>query len=200
MHIQFADYGYDENEIDGNSNPNGPKFEDFLGCYSNSSEHQNKEINMNMPPPKLNSNDIIISNTNDDHQELRNNNFQMFQPYDYSLVTTMMPSQAAFGSGVSGFRTWLPQVDKPAAESSSGGDRFDLDTLSLTVYGGAQPGDGRKRAMAKGGAGKEPAARKSIDTFGQRTSQFRGVTRSFPFLLVLFTVSSYLTFSTITGS
>ncbi|GFP90586.1 ap2-like ethylene-responsive transcription factor ail1 [Phtheirospermum japonicum] len=38
--------------------------------------------------------------------------------------------------------------------------------------------DLRKRAAAaKSGEAKEPVPRKSIDTFGQRTSQFRGVTR-----------------------
>lgn len=35
---------------------------------------------------------------------------------------------------------------------------------------------GKKRGTGKGGQ-KQPVHRKSIDTFGQRTSQYRGVTR-----------------------
>ena len=42
--------------------------------------------------------------------------------------------------------------------------------------GGGEQGVGRKRGSGKGGQ-KQPVHRKSIDTFGQRTSQYRGVTR-----------------------
>ncbi|GAU32106.1 hypothetical protein TSUD_358130 [Trifolium subterraneum] len=37
--------------------------------------------------------------------------------------------------------------------------------------------DPRKRSLSKSNAAREPVPRKSIDTFGQRTSQYRGVTR-----------------------
>jgi AP2-like factor (ANT lineage) len=37
--------------------------------------------------------------------------------------------------------------------------------------------DPRKRSLTKSNAPREPVPRKSIDTFGQRTSQYRGVTR-----------------------
>ncbi|KAG2553616.1 AP2-like ethylene-responsive transcription factor CRL5 [Panicum virgatum] len=42
--------------------------------------------------------------------------------------------------------------------------------------GGGEQGVGRKRGSGKGGQ-KQPVHRKSIDTFGQRTSRYRGVTR-----------------------
>ncbi|KAL5059485.1 hypothetical protein RYX36_031090 [Vicia faba] len=37
--------------------------------------------------------------------------------------------------------------------------------------------DPRKRSLSKSSSAREPIPRKSIDTFGQRTSQYRGVTR-----------------------
>lgn len=42
--------------------------------------------------------------------------------------------------------------------------------------GGGEQCVGRKRGTGKGGQ-KQPVHRKSIDTFGQRTSRYRGVTR-----------------------
>ena len=70
----------------------------------------------------------------------------------------------------------------------------ELQSLSLSMSPGSQsscvtapsqispsgndsvPMDGKKRGPAKLGQ-KQPVHRKSIDTFGQRTSQYRGVTR-----------------------
>ncbi|KAL5060395.1 hypothetical protein RYX36_031999 [Vicia faba] len=37
--------------------------------------------------------------------------------------------------------------------------------------------DPRKRSLSKSSSAREPIPRKSIDTFGQRASQYRGVTR-----------------------
>ncbi|RWW29323.1 hypothetical protein GW17_00006152 [Ensete ventricosum] len=45
----------------------------------------------------------------------------------------------------------------------------------------------KKRGAGKGGQ-KQPVHRKSIDTFGQRTSQYRGVTRSLQIFLLFFPV------------
>lgn len=44
----------------------------------------------------------------------------------------------------------------------------------------------KKRSSSKVGQTKQPVHRKSIDTFGQRTSQYRGVTRSDPSVRPLF--------------
>ncbi|XP_057786706.1 AP2-like ethylene-responsive transcription factor AIL1 [Salvia miltiorrhiza] len=152
-----------DNEMN-ESNPNeegGPKFEDFLGnCYSNSPQNEPGEINMNMPP------------NFDDQKREDFNNPPLFYPYQYADGGGGYFGGGGGGGGA-GFKTWMQQ---PPAE---GGGRGDLQALSLTVQPSSQAApppavaaDGKKRAAAK-----EPVPRKSIDTFGQRTSQYRGVTR-----------------------
>uniref|UniRef100_A0ACD5X0N3 Uncharacterized protein n=1 Tax=Avena sativa TaxID=4498 RepID=A0ACD5X0N3_AVESA len=56
------------------------------------------------------------------------------------------------------------QLAAVAAAASQGGSNGELQCV------------GKKRGTGKGGQ-KQPVHRKSIDTFGQRTSQYRGVTR-----------------------
>lgn len=88
-----------------------------------------------------------------------------------------------------------------AATSAGGGGTVgcnDLQSLSLSMNPGSQSScvsprqisptglecvaiESKKRASGKV-AQKQPVHRKSIDTFGQRTSQYRGVTRSVHFL------------------
>ncbi|XP_047957823.1 AP2-like ethylene-responsive transcription factor AIL1 isoform X1 [Salvia hispanica] len=160
MPLRSENYWRYDNEMNG-SNPNEeevPKFEDFLGCcYSNSPQNEPGEINMNMPP-----------NFDDQKREEGFSNPPLFYPpYQYAAAG------AYFGGG--GLKTWL---EKPAAEGG------DLQALSLTVHPSSQVvaplqavAEGKKRAVAKSGAAKEAVPRKSIDTFGQRTSQYRGVTR-----------------------
>ncbi|KAI3455618.1 hypothetical protein Pfo_012281 [Paulownia fortunei] len=188
-----------DNDMNGpNPSEEGPKFEDFLGCcYSNSPPNEPGEINMNMPPN--------FSSSCDDHKrENFTNPSLLFPPYHYSIVPTGAAAtpdgvyQAALGGGgggggatsVSGFKSWLQQTEKPVAEGSS---HCDFQALSLTVSPSSQPdipvalplqvaADGKKRALAKSSAVKEPVPRKSIDTFGQRTSQYRGVNFSLVFL------------------
>lgn len=192
----FVDWRYDNDMNGPNLNEEGPKFEDFLGCcYSNSPSNEPGEINMNMPPN--------FSSCSDDHHKRENFTVPspFFPPYHYTIVPTATAANpdgvysAAFGGGgggsvatsVSGFKTWLQQTEKPSVEGSS---RCDFQALSLTVNPSSQPdipvavplplqaaGDGKKRAVAKSSSVKEPVPRKSIDTFGQRTSQYRGVTR-----------------------
>ncbi|KAL9387683.1 hypothetical protein Peur_020807 [Populus x canadensis] len=123
-----------ENTMDGGStSEDGPKLEDFLGCYSNSPSNES-------------------------------------------------------ASSVSGFKSWLRQT---APFSSSGkspieANNSNFQSLLLTMSPCSQNGlatisplqvvDNRKRPVVKSLA-KEPVSHKSIDTFGQRTSQYRGVTR-----------------------
>ncbi|KAL9157092.1 hypothetical protein ABFS82_09G122600 [Erythranthe guttata] len=174
-----------------------PKFEDFLGCcYSNSPPPNDArpagEINMNAPPSFMcdgvdrTTEDFIANN----HPSL------FFHPYQYSIVPTANPHAAVYGGAGGGgapapadFKSWsLQQTDhKPAVDTFR---RCDFQGLSLTVspssqtdivVGAAPPhvaADGKKRVAPKFSSGvKEAVPRKSIDTFGQRTSQFRGVTR-----------------------
>ncbi|CAI9779950.1 unnamed protein product [Fraxinus pennsylvanica] len=190
-----------------NPNGEGPKFEDFLGCcYSNSPPTEPKvycqsepgEINVNKPP------NLDTSDGDADRGENFTNPSSFFEPYHYSIVPAggqletcdANPNHAANGvchvafdsaeTSVSGFKSWLRQTqfltEKPPAENSS-----NFQALSLTMSPSSQPGlappplrsaaDGKKRAVAKSSAVGEPVPRKSIDTFGQRTSQYRGVTR-----------------------
>lgn len=158
------------------------------------------EINVNMPP------NLDTSDGGADRGETFTNPSSFFQPYHYSLVPAggqletcgANPSHAAndvchvaFDSAetsVSGFKSWMRQTqflaEKPPAENSS-----NFQVLSLTMSPSSQPGlavgppplhlaaDSKKRTVAKSTAVGEPVPRKSIDTFGQRTSQYRGVTR-----------------------
>ncbi|XVF25212.1 hypothetical protein REPUB_Repub13aG0193600 [Reevesia pubescens] len=91
-------------------------------------------------------------------------------------------------TSVSGFKSWLRRTPfsggKASGEASTNNCNFQ--TLSLTMSPSSQNGlaaiaplevvDNRKRPVGKTLA-REPVSRKSIDTFGQRTSQYRGVTR-----------------------
>lgn len=110
-------------------------------------------------------------------------------------------------TSVAGFKSWLRQAPFAAASASSAeksdaasdtnqGNNCGFQSLSLAmnpisseqngriittaitplqVRGAAA--DNRKRPVGKLTAAKEPVPRKSIDSFGQRTSQYRGVTR-----------------------
>lgn len=101
--------------------------------------------------------------------------------------------------------------DDGAASGSAGVGRVngcgDLQSLSLSMSPGSQSScvtipsqissakdtvvmEAKKRGSSKLGQ-KQPVHRKSIDTFGQRTSQYRGVTRLVqPFTVVFITWSS----------
>ncbi|XP_027167848.1 AP2-like ethylene-responsive transcription factor AIL1 [Coffea eugenioides] len=96
---------------------------------------------------------------------------------------------------VSGFKSWLRQTPSPADTnefSVQESNQNNFEALSLGINPGAadQPGTSslvlqvadtnkkRDNSMANKSSAKDSAApRKSIDTFGQRTSQYRGVTR-----------------------
>ena len=88
---------------------------------------------------------------------------------------------------VSGFKSWLRQTPFSGGKASTeASNNCNFQTLSLTMSPGSQNGlaaiaplevvDNRKRPVEKALA-RESVPRKSIDTFSQRTSQYRGVTR-----------------------
>ncbi|KAL3840780.1 hypothetical protein ACJIZ3_025371 [Penstemon smallii] len=164
---------------DVNEDEESPKLEDFLGsCYSNSQSNEQSEININMNmPPNLSDEHEINENFTDQPSCYNfhpyNNQFDDIVPA--SVHHPQHPSavyynnaNAANASAVSGFKSWLRQTDRvPSA------GECDFQPLSLNLNGGCQPvAEGKKRAVTK-----EIVPRKSVDTFGQRTSQFRGVTR-----------------------
>lgn len=157
-------------------------------------QHQNQNrINVNVAPT------YNMESTAGD-QGFTNNPSSLIQTYNqyYNPHQTLMaastdhnPNQyhvpfESAASSVSGFKSWLRQTPF----NSSGHDNFH-QTLSLTMSPSSQNGlaaniaapmdvvdNVRKRpAVGKTLGAREPVPRKSIDTFGQRTSQYRGVTR-----------------------
>lgn len=97
-------------------------------------------------------------------------------------------------SSIAGFKSWLRQNQYvPEKAPPPEPEKCGFRSLSLTMGAGMQPDgaaaaavqvvtsplvsvDDRKRQVAKPG-NREAIPRKSIETFGQRTSQYRGVTR-----------------------
>ena len=91
-------------------------------------------------------------------------------------------------SSVSGFKSWLRQTPYLGHEQCDG--THTLQSLSLAMSGHSEnygqevvapplvvADGGRKAVAGKATTGRESVPRKSIDSFGQRTSQYRGVTR-----------------------
>ncbi|XP_065050831.1 AP2-like ethylene-responsive transcription factor AIL1 [Musa acuminata AAA Group] len=197
-------YGAIATTTNGSSNPEeeGPKFEDFLGGYS---EHTNEEspnlqqpishfhamypgINVNMPPS------IIPAAEGRTEEDVHDpyHYIQSFHPFQDP--TTLRPSPLATdpiysvgtdGSiSISGMKSWLRQNQYAPEKQPADGVR----SLSLSMSPGlglqsvphelapAEAADDPSRLNAKSAA-RETVPRKSIETFGQRTSQYRGVTR-----------------------
>nr|WGJ63352.1 EBB1 protein [Paeonia suffruticosa] len=174
-----------------NDPEDGPKLEDFLGCcYSNSHSPTNEyvqtqqeaRINDCNGPSSLivhgrpclgydqENPQSILPTTNlppppPPHCDL-NNNGMYHVPFDSA-------------NSVSGFKSWLRQTPFPHhTEKSLVIEPNCQQSLALTMTPSSQPTvvESRKRSVGKTLA-REPVPRKSIDTFGQRTSQYRGVTR-----------------------
>lgn len=206
--IKFAygfvvvEWRYDNAIGGGNSSEEGPKLEDFLGCYSNSplaenkvfcqqstqhDQHQNQHHNMS----KINVNVAPTNFSTTNHPEIEtgeNNNLttpssliQSFHAYNDN-PHALIPNNGMY-------KSWLAQTHQFSdAKPSSEANGCSYQSLSLTMSPTVQNGvgaispvqqvddDTRKRSLAKSQA-REPVPRKSIDTFGQRTSQYRGVTR-----------------------
>lgn len=169
-------------------------------CQNQPDHHNHETISIN----KINVNLAPSFNTNNgdiEARDHRNNNHTNTSPpliHSYTHYNenpqTLIPNNAIY-------KSWLGQtppfaVDHHRQKSSSSPisetNGCNFQSLSLTMSpsssqncgGGAIPAalqvattDSRKRAVGKFQQTKEPVPRKSIDTFGQRTSQFRGVTR-----------------------
>ncbi|XP_077234641.1 AP2-like ethylene-responsive transcription factor AIL1 [Tasmannia lanceolata] len=196
-----------------NSNPesDGPKLEDFLGGYSNTTQNNSPNndvyyqtqhsflqrdhnsvngINVNMPPnftnPEREREENLVNTSpiiqNYHHQHYDNQN--ILQNHPNNLYHVAIDG----ATSISGFKSWLRQNPFPAEKSPAEANTCHIQSLSLSMSPGSQsssaaisgvarlPEEGRKRAVGKS-IGREPIPRKSIDTFGQRTSQYRGVTR-----------------------
>lgn len=179
-----------------------PKLEDFLGCGPNMGTHQYSNSDRGAMALSLDSmyyGQNIEHESNEDQsldlfqQPFRQQNY--FQPlhemYQGSLVGDQMPDcrfQSNEGVGNEremGFSSLglLSHGDlKPLSLSMSPGSQSSCVTAPQQQITSASENEhlvlehSKKRANEKGGE-KQPVHRKSIDTFGQRTSQYRGVTR-----------------------
>nr|GME13515.1 AP2-like ethylene-responsive transcription factor AIL1 [Ipomoea batatas] len=155
----FFDQGaslYDKNMVES------PKLEDFLGtCYTTTS--QSPEINVNVPP-----------NFTGEH-------YSSFPPttaapplpfnpaamYPFLFDNSPSPATTSSSTSISGLKSWLRQTPP-------------FQPLSLAVTPHPEEPVPSPPLAAVSDAKKRPppaAPRKSVDTFGQRTSQYRGVTR-----------------------
>lgn len=186
----LVEWRYDSAIGGGNSNEKGPKLEDFLGCYSNSpnkvfcqdSQHDQNQsqsnvskINVNVAPNFCTNADIETGDCLTNPSSLLQS-FHAYNDNPHALIPT---------NGM--YKSWLAQTQFSDVKPSTEANGCNFQSLSLTMSPTVQNGvgaissvqaldDNRKRAMAKSHA-REPVPRKSIDTFGQRTSQYRGVTR-----------------------
>ncbi|XP_015576091.2 AP2-like ethylene-responsive transcription factor AIL1 [Ricinus communis] len=217
-----------ESTVDATStSEEGPKLEDFLGCYSNSpsddkiycqedqTQTQNhiSRINVNVAPTFNTTNNGDLDSSGEhlaSHQPSLIQSYHHYHEKSQTLIPNdhrhhhqnphhcdpnpghshnnggvyHVPFESA--SSVSGFKSWLRQTQFSSDKSSNEVNNYNFQPLSLTMSPSSQNGmvavsplqvvDNRKRPVAKSLA-REPVPRKSLDTFGQRTSQYRGVTR-----------------------
>ncbi|CAL9009724.1 unnamed protein product [Prunus brigantina] len=181
----------------------GPKLEDFLGsCYSSSPPPSETKVyncqstQQDQNPEnisQINVNEAPNFNTITNNGEDNNNNNHLIQPYSH--YCTLNPPSLIQSNGM--YKSWLGQTVPFSDEKSTphgdhhqaNGNSFHQSSLSLTMSPSLQQNgnnmgaisqlqivESKKRPVGKSAA-REPVPRKSIDTFGQRTSQFRGVTR-----------------------
>lgn len=195
----FVEWRYDSGVVaGGGSNEEGPKLEDFLGCYSNSSNiaenqsHQNQNnisrINVNVAPSFNTNNTEIETNNGDNNLTNPSSIIQTFHHAYNDTTSDNNPRAMIPCNGM--YKSWLAQTQPSSAHEANG---FNYQSLSLTMSSTVPNGnngvcgsaistvqvddDTRKRSVSKSLSAREPMPRKSIDTFGQRTSQYRGVTR-----------------------
>ncbi|KAK6796060.1 hypothetical protein RDI58_009515 [Solanum bulbocastanum] len=180
---------YENHEMSTVNNPEeeGPKLEDFLGCcYSNSlpnEEQQIAEINVNIPPSinqsdheqhplEIGANMKLIPSP---QMMIQNSQFQSSH-HEFANSTDSvyhLPFDGA--TSVSGFKSWLRQASAAAPLMSSAEEIVNPSNCQVLSLAAA-PKKGPVAVKNVSGS-KESVRRKSIDTFGQRTSQYRGVTR-----------------------
>lgn len=190
--------------VAANPNEEGPKLEDFLGCcYSSSPPDETKVYCHEQQQQEGHQNQDTISKINVNLSPHFITNGDSENSTDPSPLLLIQPSNSHYSqnpqtlipnTGV--YKSWLTQTlpnynsndQKSSPSSSETHNGCNFQSLSLTMSPTSQNGagagaipamqvvDNRKRPVGKSSA-KEPVPRKSIDTFGQRTSQYRGVTR-----------------------
>ncbi|XP_044485129.1 AP2-like ethylene-responsive transcription factor AIL1 [Mangifera indica] len=142
---------------------------------------------------------IIDSNSQYSHHHQYHNVGTPEAVISSELTQTRIPNHNMYHvpfenkTSVSGFKSWLRQTpfsDEKSPDIQVNNCSYQSLSLTMNPSGSEQnsgvgaisvplqgvPTDNRKKAVGKTLA-REPLPRKSIDTFGQRTSQYRGVTR-----------------------
>ncbi|XP_059303001.1 AP2-like ethylene-responsive transcription factor AIL1 isoform X1 [Lycium ferocissimum] len=158
---------YENHDMSTATNPEeeGPKLEDFLGCcYSNSPPHDEQQIGIGANMKLIPSQQMMLPNN------------QFHSSHEFATNSTGSVYHVPFdgATSVSGFKSWLRQAATAAPLISSVEEisASNCQALSLATAPKKRP------VTVKNVSGsREPVPRKSIDTFGQRTSQYRGVTR-----------------------
>ncbi|PON88912.1 AP2/ERF transcription factor [Trema orientale] len=167
---------------------------DETKVYFHNQDHEQNpetisEINVNLAP-SFNPN-----STNGVELEIESSSAR--ENHHPTNPSSLIQSYGHYNSDSSGmYKSWtlgqtLPynDVSDKSSSSEANGAGCGFQTLSLTMSPSSQNGvgaisslqvaaadGGRKRSGGKSLV-KEPVPRKSLDTFGQRTSQYRGVTR-----------------------
>lgn len=169
--------------------------------------HSHSTANL-IPPSRLPTSTQLFQSSGDDESD--SNPVSVHIPFETTTTTT-----TTYNS-VSGFKSWLRQTPPHLLNTSSTPTAPHFQSLSLTMNSPSsqQPEGGsmvsssssnlqlipaaaaaadhtRKRpaVLKSTTAHREPVPRKSIDTFGQRTSQYRGVTRHDYFFIFRFHIN-----------
>lgn len=152
-------------------------------------DHMNNNVNMNLPPQNLEN--IHYSPYYQRCQYYPNTYFPQTNATTLNVETPAQFQQQELvetSTAVSRFKSWLRQTQCQKSEDTNANDGNNVKALALTIKPSSPSGfavsqsleivaadQNRKRGSGK--SNREVVPRKSIDTFGQRTSQYRGVTR-----------------------
>ncbi|KVI06736.1 AP2/ERF domain-containing protein [Cynara cardunculus var. scolymus] len=168
-------------------NSSSPKLEDFLGVSHDYGSHERETMALSLdslyPESRWLYPEGIPSNIYQIHEEestVAKHNWVVSPPPQY-------PSQSPYTSLGSHHNQISSTTTTHMINNGGGGD---VQSLSLSMSPGSQSScvTGRtdqcltvetKKRDSSRVTQKQPVHRKSLDTFGQRTSQFRGVTSSF---------------------
>lgn len=165
-----------------------PKLEDFMGTHqieSNNNEREAMSLSL-----ETNNNTYFNQNPREtyvDHM-LMTQNLNYFQPLEGAVYHPSLDWTSTYNGiqqNMIAYRDHTQSLDLSMSNGSRQSDCVASSTQALeapSVVVAATEGLGaieasKKRVGGKSGSHKQSVHRKSIDTFGHRTSQYRGVTR-----------------------
>lgn len=166
-----------------------PKLEDFMGTHQMESNNNERDAmslshgNTNNPYFNQNPRDAYI-----DHMAMTQNLNYFQSPVPEGVVYHPPLDWTCYNEIEQGvaYRDHIESLDLSMSNGSRLSDCVptpsqELETPSVAVtatdQGLVKLETSKKRGGSKSGTHKQSVHRKSIDTFGQRTSQYRGVTR-----------------------